>query len=69
MLDICNLRLVFGLVFAAIVYATPHYFVGADGTYGWHFYAFLVVVYAFHQVCKSGLRIHAKIDMVTLISF
>lgn len=43
-------RLVFGLIFAAIVYATPRYFASADGSYGWPYYTFLVLVYSIHQV-------------------
>ncbi len=45
------IRLVFGLIFAAIVYATPRYFVLSDGSYGLPYYIFLVVVYSIHQVC------------------
>ncbi|OXA62750.1 Acetyl-coenzyme A transporter 1 [Folsomia candida] len=44
------IRLVFGLIFAAIVYATPRYFASADGSYGWPYYTFLVLVYSIHQI-------------------
>lgn len=43
------LRLLFGLVFAGIVWMTP-IFKLADGSFPFHYYAIIVIVYLIHQV-------------------
>ena len=45
------IRLIFGLIFAAFVYYTPHFADPEDKTsFPWYYYGFIVVIFAIHQV-------------------
>ncbi|XP_064080221.1 acetyl-coenzyme A transporter 1-like isoform X2 [Macrobrachium nipponense] len=44
-----SLRLVFGLLFAGLVWITPSY-KGDDGSYPLHYYGLIVIVYLLHQI-------------------
>ncbi|CAL4068315.1 unnamed protein product, partial [Meganyctiphanes norvegica] len=43
------IRLLFGLIFAGLVWITP-YFKDADGVYPFHYYIIIVIIYLIHQV-------------------
>ncbi len=47
-------RLIIGLGFAGIVYATPS-FMQADGSFPAHYYGFIVLVYFFHQIFHNAM--------------
>lgn len=47
-------RLLFGLVFAGLVWATP-LFKDENGVYPAHFYVIIIIVYLIHQVRGSKI--------------
>ena len=62
----------FGLVFAGIVWVTP-YFRLEDGSFPFHYYGLIIVIYLIHQVrrfCSLELVcVIVKVEMVTLLVF
>ncbi|XP_068237833.1 acetyl-coenzyme A transporter 1 [Palaemon carinicauda] len=44
-----SLRLIFGLLFAGLVWITPSYR-GDDGLYPFHYYGLIVIIYLLHQI-------------------
>jgi len=51
------IRLLFGLVFAAIVQVTPSFKDPSTGAYPLSYYLTLLVIYAFHQVSVGHVTI------------